>query len=455
VFISYAQERGSEAHGELVRQLWLFLRAHGIDAHMDLVAAGRRQDWALWMADQIRQADHILIVASPAYRARAQGQAGSAEGRGVQWEARLIRDAFYADQHNLSRFVPVILPDQSVDGVPDFLAPATSTTYEVREFAIVGAEALLRLLTGQPSQVQPPLGPRPILPPDSPERRKGRPASTDNSTGNDHHPRERTANEAPNAPGHVSGQIDQDRSVHSIGLRDTATVQGDVCGTSTATGAIGEFASTGLHLGDLNRPTGVSLRTRYRQQVLRIAPTELHDREDELAALERFCTHPATAGRYWWWRAQAWSGKSAMLSWFVLHPPVGVQIVSFFITARLANQNDRIAFIDNVLEQLLALLGQRLPPFLTDTTREAYLLDLLAEAAEVCQRRGEQFVLVVDGLDEDRWTHAGVDWHSIAAVLPVCHRRGCGWWWPAVPIHPCPTTCPPIILSVTPRSGSP
>ena len=56
-----------------------------------------------------------------------------------------------------------------------------------------------------------------------------------------------------------------------------------------------------------------------------------------------------TAGAYRWWRAKAWSGKSALLSWFVLHPPPGVRIVSFFITARLASQNDRSAFIDNVL----------------------------------------------------------------------------------------------------------
>jgi tetratricopeptide (TPR) repeat protein len=167
VFISYAHEPGSDAHGDLVRQLWLFLRAQGIDAHVDLVAVGRRQDWALWMADQIREADHILVIASPAYRTRAQGQSSPEQGRGVQWEARLIRDAFYRDQSALNRFVPVILPGQTADGVPDFLAPATTTMYYVEQFTVDGAESLLRLLTGQPAEVQPPLGPKPILPPNS------------------------------------------------------------------------------------------------------------------------------------------------------------------------------------------------------------------------------------------------------------------------------------------------
>jgi hypothetical protein len=165
VFISYARESGSEAPCDLVRELWLFLRAHGIDAHVDLVAAGQRQDWALWMAVQIREADHILIVASPAYRVRAEGLSCPDDGRGVQWEARLIRDAFYANQRALNRFVPVILPGQTVEGIPDFLAPATATVYYVLEFTVAGAEELLRLLTSQPSEEQPSLGDRPVLPP--------------------------------------------------------------------------------------------------------------------------------------------------------------------------------------------------------------------------------------------------------------------------------------------------
>ncbi len=164
VFISYAHEPESDTHGDLVRQLWWFLRSHGIDAHLDMMAVEQRQDWALWMADQIRQAYHILVIASPAYRLRAEGHSSPAVGRGVQWEARLIRDAFYRDQHALNRFVPVILPGQTIDGIPDFLAPATTTVYRVREFTVSGADALLRLLTSQPADVEPPLGPQPTLP---------------------------------------------------------------------------------------------------------------------------------------------------------------------------------------------------------------------------------------------------------------------------------------------------
>src|ERR1700761_127597 len=165
VLISYAQDRDDPEHGLAVRRLWEFLRSCGIDARLDLPAAAQRRDWALWMADEIRAADMILVIASVAYRERAEDRSGPNVGRGVQWEARLIRDAFYGDQQAVGRFVPVILPGQTVDGVPDFLAPNTCTVYEVTDFTVEGAESLLRMLTEQPDTLEPPLGQRPTLPP--------------------------------------------------------------------------------------------------------------------------------------------------------------------------------------------------------------------------------------------------------------------------------------------------
>ncbi|MEU4763286.1 hypothetical protein AB0H12_08520 [Actinosynnema sp. NPDC023794] len=181
----------------------------------------------------------------------------------------------------------------------------------------------------------------------------------------------------------------------------------------------GPVAQIGVVHGDVNLVTGAPVRTRYREQVRRIAPPELIGREAELADLSSFCTSPSTAGGYRWWRAPAWSGKSALMSTFVLNPPQGVRVVSFFITARLAAQNDRTAFIENVLEQLVTILGQDLPPMVTEATREGHLLGLLAEAAGACRDRGEHFVLLVDGLDEDRGVTTGLDAHSIAALLPL------------------------------------
>ena len=162
VFISYAHDDPSHVH--LVQQLWTFLRGCGIDARLDLAVAGR-VDWAEWMTREVRDADRVLVIASPAYKRRAERDAGPAEGRGVQWEARLIRDLFYADQRaGLYRFLPVVLPGCSQADIPVWLPPAAAY-YQVGEFTVAGAEDLLRLLTGQPGVLESPLGPVPVLPP--------------------------------------------------------------------------------------------------------------------------------------------------------------------------------------------------------------------------------------------------------------------------------------------------
>ena len=202
----------------------------------------------------------------------------------------------------------------------------------------------------------------------------------------------------------------------------------------------GPVAQIGVVHGDVNLVTGAPVRTRYREQVRRIAPRELVGREAELADLASFCTSSATP--YRWLRASAWSGKSALMSTFVLNSPPGVRVVSFFVTARLSSQNDQGAFIENVLEQLVAILGQDLPPLLTESTREAHLLGLLTEVAEACRDRGEHFVLLVDGLDEDRGVTTGPDAHSIAALLPLDPPAGMKVIVAGRPDPPIPTDVP-------------
>ncbi|MFF9849875.1 hypothetical protein [Streptomyces litmocidini] len=171
-------------------------------------------------------------------------------------------------------------------------------------------------------------------------------------------------------------------------------------------------------IGDGNRVgAGVApdVASGYREQVRRIAPPELLDREEELAELAAFCR---TGRGYQWWRADAWAGKSALMAWFALNPPAGVRIVPFFVTARRAAQNDASAYAEVVIEQLAELAGEGLPALLTPATREAHLLRLHRTAARVCAGRGERLVLLVDGLDEDRGVTTGPDAHSIAALLP-------------------------------------
>ena len=198
-----------------------------------------------------------------------------------------------------------------------------------------------------------------------------------------------------------------DSTGHDIGSGVRNVVSGAVSGPVVQAGRIDVVNVVGA---------GV-VRARYREQVRQIAPRALVARDAELAELARFCTTPEVPHSYLWWQAQAWAGKSALLSWFVLHPPAGVRIVSFFITARFAGNDTRAAFVTHVLEQAAALLDQSVPPLLAEHNREAHLLGMLAEAAQQCRDAGQRLVLVVDGLDEDRSLAAGEP-GSIAALLP-------------------------------------
>ncbi|MEU3163780.1 hypothetical protein [Streptosporangium sp. NPDC006930] len=177
-------------------------------------------------------------------------------------------------------------------------------------------------------------------------------------------------------------------------------------------------ASAGIISSGTMGQASPAVRSDYLSQVQRIAPGKLLDREQETSYLTEFCV-ASDSKTYLWLKAAAWAGKSALLSSFVLNPPKGVRIVSFFITARLAGQGDRIAFTDVILEQVLELIGEPMPTLLSDATRDAHLLGSLARAARICQDKGERLILIVDGLDEDLGVTTGLDSHSIAAILPA------------------------------------
>ncbi|GHE05638.1 tetratricopeptide repeat protein [Streptomyces alanosinicus] len=215
----------------------------------------------------------------------------------------------------------------------------------------------------------------------------------------------------------------------------TGTGHARAVGGVAVSGAL--MVEGGVHV---TAPAAVA-RTGYREQIRRIAPPHLRERTEELAALAAFCTEP-DGSPYLWLRGPVWAGKSALLSWFALHPPEGVHLVPFFITGRFAGQNDRIGFCDVVMEQLAAFLGQPMPTQVTDATREGHLLSLIDEAAHVCRENAARLVLVVDGLDEDQGVTAGPESYSIAALLPAHPQAGLRVIVASRPHPPIPTDVP-------------
>ncbi|MFE5963995.1 toll/interleukin-1 receptor domain-containing protein [Streptomyces sp. NPDC056463] len=163
VFISYAQ--GVDAHTEDVRRLWLLLRENDVDARMDGPAAEQPQDWPKWMQDEIHEADFTLVIASARYHNSAEGKQEQGTGRGVAWEARLVRNLAHQNPFDWDqRILGVVLPGESETKLPTFMAGGSTTTYTLPAIDRPGIEKLLRYLTGQPYETYSPLGPRPHLP---------------------------------------------------------------------------------------------------------------------------------------------------------------------------------------------------------------------------------------------------------------------------------------------------
>lgn len=199
-------------------------------------------------------------------------------------------------------------------------------------------------------------------------------------------------------------------------------------GGSSAEGA-GAFANSGVMIdSSVQVFAGRAAVSGYLLKVEQaLAAADFRGRESELAQLARFSAHDVPVDHpgagYWRWVAPAWAGKSALLAHFVMHPPPGVDVVSFFITSRMAGQNDAAAFCEVVQRQVYAMLGEA-EPLTTPATRDELMLLALHRAAQGCAARGRRLVLVVDGLDEDRGVTAGPDGHSIAALLPRVPPHG-------------------------------
>ncbi|HEX5401309.1 MAG TPA: SEFIR domain-containing protein [Pseudonocardiaceae bacterium] len=148
VFITYAHD--SQQHKITVERFGRFLRSDmGLDVRLDSWDDGWRQDWSAWAIEQLTEADFILVIASPDYRIRADGMAAPSEGRGSQFEAAMIRNEVTKDlQRATRRILPVVLPGRSIDDIPTFLNPYSTTRFHVSEFSAAGVAELVAAITG-------------------------------------------------------------------------------------------------------------------------------------------------------------------------------------------------------------------------------------------------------------------------------------------------------------------
>jgi CHASE2 domain-containing sensor protein len=159
VFMSYSHD--SPEHRDRVLELADRLRADGIDASIDQYVQSPPEGWPAWCEAEIEKADFVLIVSTETYLRRVDRKEEPGKGRGVLWEARLIRQILYDAGSVSTQLVPVLVVGGLLEHVP---APVRGGTVH-RVDTLEGYEALLRVLTDQPLTPAPPIGRRRELPP--------------------------------------------------------------------------------------------------------------------------------------------------------------------------------------------------------------------------------------------------------------------------------------------------
>jgi tetratricopeptide (TPR) repeat protein len=157
VFISYSHD--SPEHEANVLALANRLGADGIDAVLDQFEIFPSEGWDLWGQRQIQTARFVLVVCTPTYRRRFDGEEDPGRGLGATSEAGIIRQILYDAGGANEKFVPVLLTDADGAHIPLALR-------RYQHFALhtqPGYENLRLHLTGQ-SRVR-----KPALPPKQPK----------------------------------------------------------------------------------------------------------------------------------------------------------------------------------------------------------------------------------------------------------------------------------------------
>jgi NACHT domain/TIR domain len=109
IFVSYSGD--SREHTELVQRVASELVEAGLSVFLDLwQEEPPPEGWPAFVELELRRADVVLCVCTPAYRARIDGEAPIGRGRGATWESRAIREQAHELGPRSDRLYIVELP---------------------------------------------------------------------------------------------------------------------------------------------------------------------------------------------------------------------------------------------------------------------------------------------------------------------------------------------------------
>ncbi|MEU7824718.1 CHAT domain-containing protein [Catellatospora sp. NPDC049133] len=136
IVITYAPD--DEAHVDAVQDLWILLRAAGLDARMASAPDGS--------PDEFTSAAAVVVVGSPVYREIAAAGEPSGEHEGLRQAACAIADLAAAGEKSPAAVLPVVLPGGTVRHLPAFLSAHSVPLFRLRTLSRRGVAALVAAL---------------------------------------------------------------------------------------------------------------------------------------------------------------------------------------------------------------------------------------------------------------------------------------------------------------------
>jgi serine/threonine protein kinase len=149
VFICYSHD--SELHRRRVLALAQRLRGDGIDAWLDAYDEAPAQGWPRWLAEQVNDADFIVIVCTVSFRRGFEGEPMPG-ARDVNFAGQLATSLLHEQKLDFERVAPVLFDETRDDAIPLAIRAATAHVL-MRDY-----EALRRRLMRQRAIVPHPLG---------------------------------------------------------------------------------------------------------------------------------------------------------------------------------------------------------------------------------------------------------------------------------------------------------
>jgi len=118
LFISYAWE--SEEYCLWVRRLAARFREDGVDARLDHWHLKGTDNIPEFMSREVRLADWVLVLCSPAYQSKVRAAEEGQPVSGVGWETRLLTGRMLGRSQN--KTLAALARGSWAESSPDFLA---------------------------------------------------------------------------------------------------------------------------------------------------------------------------------------------------------------------------------------------------------------------------------------------------------------------------------------------